>query len=43
MLNGVVDAHILIGIDKNNNKIGVAKDFEFVDGKLQSGIAISSL
>ena len=33
MLNGVVDAHILIGIDKNNNKIGVAKDFEFVDGK----------
>jgi hypothetical protein len=32
MLNGVGDAHILIGIDKNNNKVGVAKDFEFVDG-----------
>jgi len=33
MLNGVVDAHILIGIDKHNNKNGVAKDFHFVDVK----------
>ncbi len=33
MLNGVVDAHILIGIDKHNNKNGVAKDFQFVDGE----------
>tara|TARA_B100001093_G_scaffold62671_1_gene52651 strand:+ start:6232 stop:7362 length:1131 start_codon:yes stop_codon:yes gene_type:complete len=33
MLNGIVDAHIFIGIDKHNNKNGVAKDFQFVDGK----------
>lgn len=31
MLNGVVDAHILIGIDKHSYKNGVAKDFHFVD------------
>lgn len=30
MLNGVVNSHILIGIDKNNEKIGVANDFNFV-------------
>ena len=33
MLNGIVEAHILIGINKHNNKNGVAKDFQFVDGK----------
>ena len=30
MLNGVVNSHILIGIDKNNEKVGVANDFNFV-------------
>ena len=33
MLNGVVEGHILIGIDKHNNKIGIAKDLQFVDSK----------
>ena len=36
MLNGVVDGHILIGIDKFNNKIGIAKDLQFVDSKTNS-------
>ena len=30
MLNGVMNSNILIGIDKNNEKVGVASDFNFV-------------
>ena len=31
MLNGVVEAHILVGVDKNNNPVGIGQDFEFID------------
>ena len=31
MLNGVVEAHILVGVDKNNNPIGIGQDLEFID------------
>ena len=31
MLNGVVEAHILVGVDKNNNPVGIGQDLEFID------------
>ena len=31
MLNGVVEAHILVGVDKNNKPVGIGQDFEFID------------
>ena len=31
MLNGVVESHILVGVDKNNNPVGIGQDFEFID------------
>jgi len=36
MLNGIVDSHILIGIDKENNKVGISSDYQFVGGGASS-------
>ena len=31
MLNGVVESHILIGVDKSNNPVGIRHDFELLE------------
>ena len=41
MLNGVVEAHILVGVDKNNNPVGIGQDFEFIDSAPLMGLMVA--